>query len=729
LSIATPATGNGAVGLADIFKMLRRRALLIVAITVVLTLLAALALSRIPPRYSAQALVQIEERGSDVANIENALAGRTSDAETVMGEIEVLKSTRIANKLINRLALNKLPEFNDELEDSAASSSTNAARSPRTVSGVVSDGEGDMLIQGQRVRIIQAFLKRLDVEPVAGSRIVSVAFSSEDPVLAATVVNTLLDLYLDDQMESKFESVQRATNWLNTRVESLREKVRLSEQRVEAFREQSGLLEGGGTTLADQEILQINSQLIAATNERSAAQANLSQIRRLLKSENGVEAASTVLDSPPIERLREQEAGVLRRLAELTSEYGERHPTMVKLRAEAADLAAKIAAEIDSIVEGLQTRVRIAYSKEASLKKKLEAIKGQVNEDNKSLVTLRSLEREADANRLVLESMLTRFAQTSERDDLASQRPDAREVSRAVVPEEPSYPMKTAILALAFLAAAFLGLMIALVLESLDDALRSTDQLERATGMLPLGLMPRMGRRELKGRAPLDYLLEEPTTAFSESVRALFSAIVTKARGEDLGTLLITSSTVNEGKTTVATCLASMMATSGKRVALVDADSRRGSVAGLMGLAEGPGLMEVLNDRATLSEVLHKHEASGVHVIGAGKAPLNPPAALASPRFAATMRELKAHYDIVIVDSPPIMAVSDALTIAGNVDATLMVAQWGRTKRTSLALSARQLNNAGARLIGGVLTHVDAGKYALYGYGDSGSYTGKLANY
>lgn len=719
-----------AVGFADMLRLIRRRLFLIFVMTAVLTLLAALALSTIAPRFSAKALIMIDSRGTDVANLESVIAGLSTDPETVMSEIQVLKSQRLANMVINRLDLHALEEFNDALRPPGLVDKLLGADANGTLpDGAAHSGAGDDLISGQRVRILRTFSKRLDVEPVPGSRAVAVAFSSQDAITAAQAANTLIDIYLEDQLESKFESVQRASGWLNERVASLREKVQESEQRVEAFRQASGLLEGGGTTLTDQEISQINAQAFAASSERAAAEIRLREVRRLLRTEDGIETAGEVLDSSLIQRLREQEAGIRRRMAELASEYGDRHPTMVKLRAEAADLDGKIDAEIKKIVSALENRARIARANEANLLASLDDAKARVGEDNKALVTLRSLEREAEANRLVLEGMLTRFTETSEQDDLASQRPDARIISRAVVPDEPSYPMKKAILALVFIGAGFTGLMLAFAREFMDEGLRSGEQLETVTGLRSLGFIPRLSRRDLGEETPLGFFMNEAVSPFAESFRTLFSSLCANRAAHMPKTILITSSYANEGKTTVAVCLSSLIALSGKRVLIVDADCRRPGVGSQMGIDSDVGLIDYLSERASLNDIVRRHDASGAYVIVSGQASRNPPATLASPRLDELMNTLASEYDFVIIDSPPTLAVSDALVITARVDATIIVARWGSTRRSAVRHTVKQLNNAGGNLAGGLLTQVDARKYAQYGYGDSGSYTGKLGAY
>lgn len=708
------------VGLADLLDLVRRNALLIGAITLALTLLAAAVLSRIEPRYSAQSLLMLDSRGNQLVNLNSVMTGMPGDAEGIQSEIEVLRSGRLANMVITELGLDGLREFNEALADGAAAPSPAADDA---------GAANNFMIEGDRVGVIEKFRERLDVEPKPGSRVIAIDFSSHDPRLAATIANAVADLYLRDQLETKFEAIQRATDWLNERVAELREKVERSERAVEAYREQSGLLEGGGVTLTEQEISDLNAQLISARSARNEAEARLRQIRRLIRSADGAASAGEVLGSSLIQRLREQQTSIQREVAELSTEFGDSHPRMIKLRAEAADLKTRIEAEIQKIVDGLDYEVAIARARESSLAAAVGDAKERVGEANRADVGLRALEREAQANRLLLETMLARFTETSAQDDMASQQPDARVISRAVVPDEPSYPMKKAILVLVFVAAAFLALMIAFIREFMDKGYRAGEQIEMATGVRSLGFVPKVGRKALGGEGPADYFLTRGTSAFAESIRSFQVGLATEGAGRRPRTILVTSSQAGEGKTTVSVCLARLMATAGQRVLIIDADCRRPAVHAAMGVKSKPGLTDVLAGKARVNDVVVSDTRTGASILPAGRSVSNPPATLQSPRTDELLRTLAARYDCIVIDSPPIMAVSDALMLTRRVDATVVVAKWGDTRRESVRLALKRIANAGGQVSGVLLSMVNVRQYARYGYGDSGSYAGRLADY
>ncbi len=703
------------VGFAELLELLRRNALLIVLVTALTAAATAAIVSRIQPRYTSEALLMLDSRANNVVNLNAVVAGLPADPEALQSEVEVLRSVRLANIVIDKLGLDALPEFNEALRENAAASEP-------------AGGEDDV-IEGERVAVIAMFLKRLDVAPRPDSRVIAVRFSSQDPRLAAQVANTLADTYLQDQLETKFEAIQRATDWLNDRVGELRAKVEASEKAVEDYREDSGLLEGGGVTLTEQEISDYNTQLIAARAARTEAQARLAQVRRLLQTPDGAASAGEVLGSTLIQRLRTQETEVQGRVAELSAEYGDSHPRMIKLRAEAEDLRTQIDAEIANIVDGLDYEVAIAQARERSLSRALGDAKSRVAKANRADVGLRALEREAQANRLLLETMLARFTESSAQDDIASQQPDARIISSAVVANQPSFPMTVALIALAVVVGSFLGLMIAFVREFLDKGFRAGEQIESDTGVRSMGFVPKVARRTLGGQPPPDWFLAHPASAFAESVRSFHVSLATERGGRKPRSILVTSSQAGEGKTTIAVCLARLMALGGQKVVLIDADCRRPRVHDTVGVDVEPGLVDVLHGRESVNRVIVADPRTGAAVIPAGRPTGNPPALLDSPRADEMLRILAARYDSIVIDSPPIMAVSDALMLTRRVDSTVVVAKWGDTRRESVRLALKRIAEAGGHVSGVLLSMVDVRRYARYGYGDSGSYVGRLARY
>jgi capsular exopolysaccharide synthesis family protein len=697
-----PGTPESDLSLEQILRAIARRRGVVIGVIASLLLLAFAWTLIVTPRYAAEALVLIEPKDSPAA-LDALARGLSADQEAVQSEAYVLSSRALAERVIRRLKLDNEPEFNRNLADAT-------------------------MPPAQRLSaVIDKFLDRLDVEPREVSRVISVTFSAADPQHAAEIVNTLTDEYLLSGIEAKFENTRRASDWLNGRVAELQGEVRAAESRVEDLRRKFGLVASNSGTLSGQELSELNTQLVMARTARAEAQARLTQIQQLRRSRAEVATASEVLGSPLIQRLREQEAELQRQVAELATEYGERHPKMVQLRAQAADLQAKIDAEVDKIAAGLQNDVNIARARENAIESSLAASQNRVQIGNENEIALRAAEREAEAARTLLTTLLARQKEALSREDIESQRADARVIAAAGPPVEPSFPNRPVVLGLVFIASCFLGLLAVLVLELLDGGFRSGEQIEQMTGVASLGFIPRVAPEP--GDSLCAFLRSRPKSAFGEALRTLHWSISLTAPDNPPRTVLITSAGPGEGKTTVAIGMAMVQSQAGQRVVLVDADTRRSRVQELTGVAGEPGLLDLLSGRASLDEVLRTPAGTNLCVITAGTEMPNPPGLLASRRMDGLLADLAERFDLVVIDSPPVMAAADARILAQKCAATAIVVRWATTRRQAVRLAIHQLQADGAKVAGAALTIVDARKHARYSYGDSGAYTGELEKY
>lgn len=723
--------------LREFFRKLWRRKAVIAGTVVLLSVAAVIILFQISPKYATQVQVLIESRNSSMVNIEELVAGRGVDTETIESEMEVIKSRRLAEKVIEQLRLNQDPEFNPALRPRGFFDGVLDFRSylPKEWLAILLDGQsGKDLTEAQmrereRVAVVDEFLTRLSVARQGFSRVISIGFTSEDPIRAAEVANKIADNYILDQLEAKFEATSRTTAWLNDKISGLRQKVDVSERAVEAFRKEAGLLQGTAGPLITQQISDLNAQLMLAGAHRAEAEARLGQVQRLIRSAGGAGSAADVLDSPIIQALMVKETEIRRKVVESSGQYGDRHPKMISARAELDDIQSKIESEVKKVVQTLKNEVGIARAREATLQENLERLKLRLGQSNTAEVQLRALEREADADKALLETFLARFEQKSAEQDIQSQRPDARVISRADVPTVPSYPKKTIILALVVAASAILGVLLVFLLEQLDRGFRSGDQIERMTGASILSLVPALTGVLKNRQTPPDYILDRPMSAYGEAVRGLYTSLLLSHVDAPPKTVVFTSAQSGEGKTTLALSLTRMLAKSGRNVILIDTDLRKPSVSAFLGISTGPGLVELLAGEIKLEDAVRKDEPSGAHIITAGKFATNAADIVASDHMKRLIEGLAQSYDLVILDSPPVLAVSDARILATIVDRVVFTVRWADTRRETVAMAMKQVVTSGAKLAGVVLNVVNVKKHAQYGYGDSGYYTGRIKKY
>jgi len=681
-------------GIDDLLNVVNRRKWVLLGAILGALLLAAAVLSQVTPRYKSEALLMIESRQPTIPTVESVLSGVSSDQEGVRSEVEVLRSRSLMAVVAERLKLHQDPEFNKAIRDSGG-------------------GRADANLGAQGVA--DALLKRLQVTPVKNSRVITVAFSSVEPAKAASIANVLVDEYLVAQIQAKFEATKMANSWVTERVSELREQVAASERAVEEFRRDAELLQADGVTLTAQQMAELNAQLILGRTASAEAEARLQQLKRLLESDDGVTSAGEVLDSPLIQRLREQQTQVERRVAELTAEYGPAHPRMIQLKAEAEDLESNIAAEVNKVAKGLENEVAIGRARVNSLQSELALLKGRMADANDKEIQLRALEREADAARTLLSTLLARDKEIGSQTEMQTHRADARVVSRAEAPLEPYFPQTKVILGIVGLLSGLLSLIVVFVLEIRQRGFISGEQIEATTGISSLGFVPRLEAKRLGAdEKPIDYIVNNPRSAIAQSLRTLFwsLSLMTPLR---LNIVVVTSSQPEEGKTTISTGLARMQALSGRKTLLIDADTRKPQVHKLLGVSS--------------KDVIVKDEETGLNVLLAGEASEDPMTLLGSQKMHDFLADMSEIYDLIVIDTPPVMAASDACAIGRLADTTVLVARWSKTPRESVKHSLRQLQRADAFVAGALLSMVDVGKHAKYKYGDSGAYHGTLTKY
>jgi capsular exopolysaccharide synthesis family protein len=671
------------------------------------------------PRYTAETRILLEGNSYRMGTpLQPVIPVMSIDATTLNSQVEVLRSPALAREVVARLRLVEDAEFNEALQR------PNALR--RLLTTLTGSGRP---WPTPDAGVIDRVQRRLNVRAIDGSEVILLQFSSNEAAKAAAVANAFADAYLAQQLAAKRETTARTNLWLNDSITDLREKVAVAEQAVEDFRRQSGLVESGGETLTSQEISGLNAQLVLTRGATAEAEARLEQVRGLAGSRDAVLAASDVLDSPLIQRLREQEAELARRQAEMASEFGPQHPRMTQLRAEAEDLQAKISLEINKVARRLENEVRVARVQEESLSGQLEQLKLRTAENNDEQIQLRALEREAEANRNLLATLLARFKEIGSQSNETLQQPDARIVSAADVPIEPSFPNTEVVLGLVLIGSLLLAGATVLLLELRDRTFHSGDEIERVLGIPSLGLVPlarHVGMAEKEG--DLEGLTYRSQAAFREALHTLNWTISLANKGEPPRSVLITSSQPDEGKTTIALALASFQATVGRKVLLIDADTRKAALPSRYGRPDMRGLTDVLQG-ADVSKVILRDGASGLEILPAGQPNEAALSLLASPAFDALLADLSEKYDLIVLDSPPISAVADACLLSRKVEATVFVVRWAETRREVVEHCVKLLRRAGGTLLGGLLSMVDVRKHAAYLYGDSGKYQGRLAKY
>jgi capsular exopolysaccharide synthesis family protein len=728
--------------LLDYLQLLWFRRRLIIVITLFVAVAAYIRVNEIQDLYSARSTMLIGVPETRVVDIETVLAGNRS-GDDVATEIEVLRSRVLAAKIIERLNLLNSPEFNPALRSPAKSlfdftrylnpktwipagwkQALKEAAGKETVRVEPAPLNPEEAEERQRLRRISTatdiLLGKVDVESVEWGKVINITVRSPDPQMAARIANDFPEAYIVDQLEAKFEATEKANAWLTEQLRELETKVVESERAVEIYRDEHGLAGNAGATILDEQVSELNSQLIIARAELAEVEARLEQLRRLLAGGGqGVETASEVMSSALVQQLRTQEAQALSRLSELSVEFGPKHPRMLQVQAEIVELRERIRKEVERIAVGLENEADFARTRVGALQSNLRAAQGETSEQNKEAIQLRALQREAAANRALYEQFLTRFKETSSTQGLESS--DARIISRAEVPGGPSYPNRKKLLT-QYILMGFLGACgLVLGLQMLNPGMTSPEQVQNVLRETVIGLIP-----SLTGKSgPHDSVLENPNSNLVEAINSLKFALELSNPDRPVKAIQVTSSVPEEGKTTLAIALARVLAASGKKVILVEGDLRRSSIGKKLELREKhKGLSDfVVANHAEPTDFLMRDERGGVDFMPGGTAKYaNATDIFSSLRMQQIIDLLKERYDLVVVDTPPVMAVADARIIGRVVDTTVFVVRWDKTPRKVARAAVDQLHRANVDIAGVVLQQVDLKRYGRLGYGDSGYY-------
>jgi polysaccharide biosynthesis transport protein len=718
--------------LSELLRRMWRRKLLISICALFLLAIGTAVILTLTPLYSPSVLVMIGSENNDTVALaqtddqRSMLAAELPDSSSVETQGQILQSRSLAGMVVDKLDLTNDPEFNPKLQKP-----TWIGEKVQFVMGYVKQLRNELLgkpasnsTESLRDQVIDNVLSALDVTTVGKSRVLQVTFVSQNADKAALIANTLADFYLAADREARAKDKQRASDWLNERLADLRARVAEAEQQVQDFRTKSGMIQTKDVDLVTKDLSDLSTQLIESEAARAAAEAQLGQLESNIRA-GKAESSGEVLGSALIQRLREQQSEAERTIAQLAQQYGDKHPSMLAAKASVGDIERKISVEVDRITDSVRGEVSVARSREQALRTRIEELKGQVGEMNNAQVKLDALEREATASRTLLENFLLRAQQL----EGAVRDADAQVISPASSPASPSFPNRKILFALVLVAAIAFGVIVAITLEALESGFRSLEQVETTAGIPALALVPAVKGMRALGSTPEEYVLKKPGSAYSEAIRSVHTALLMAGLQSAPRRVLITSAIPGEGKTVTVTSLARMLASGGERVVVLDCDLRRPRVHSIFGAKLEPGIMGLLQGTATLEEAIVRDHRSPADLIPAGRSIANPTALLASDKMKELLNALSSRYDWILIDTSPVLALSDARILARQVDRVLFLVRWAETRRAVAMAGLRQIVDADAPIAGVVLSNVDIKRNAKYGYGDSGLYAGRLRKY
>jgi polysaccharide biosynthesis transport protein len=711
-----------------LFSIFSRRWRMVLGATVVALGLAVVWLLQAVPIYTATTQLLIDARKERVLREEAVVGDITLDSSGIATEVSLVRSFSVARRVVARLTLDQNKTFLADMKaftlrgwvkDLLATGEEALSLGPPAVTDAKAPAapreDGGLLLSPEIVDLVAAVQRAVSVRRVGPTYFIEVSYSHSDPTLAADLANAVAESYLVEQLEARYQGAQRAANWLSERVTVLRVQLEASERALAEHRSTHNLIKAQAGTLAEQQAAEINTQLVLARSQTVEKKAKYEQAQRILNEGAGIENVTAVVDSPGIVALRTQGADLARQEADLLTRYGPEHPSIVKLRAERDDLERQISREVGRVVQTLKTDYEFALKKEKSLETSLLELTGAKTNDQ-VMIRLRELEREVQANRVLYDSLLTRFKEAEQQTSL--QTAESRVTAPAFSPSAPSFPRKSRTLLLALFAGLTLGIGLAYLLEQIENGFTTVEQLEEAMQFPVLAVVPQLSGRErtVDGRQLTipEYVAMKPLSRFGESIRSIRISAMMSNIDEPPKLILVTSSVPAEGKSTIAQSLAHSAAASNQRVLLIDCDLRHPSTSKFFKLHEGPGLTDLLMGQVPAERVFLRGPLPNCTVVPAGTATPHPPDILGSERLRALLGSLRQNYDVIFLDAPPLSPVIDGSILSKLVDKVIYVVQWRTTPRDIVARGMQLVDNPRQKVAGMVINNAQLGMMASY---------------
>ena len=721
-SAFTPLKGDPAP--PDVVRYLRtlnRYKWGILLVVAAVGMLAAMYASSLRPVYRGTATLMIEQSKPKVVSnqeLYDAYTGTTRDY--FLTQFEIIRSRDFAERLVRVLQLTKHPEYDPRQRPKSWYSAWIPERFLPAQSEQAAPDEKD-LEEG----VVSSVMGQLSLQPLRNTQLVKVSFDSHDPVLAERVPNTLAMIYIVADLESRGEQTRRSMSFLTTQSDELKRKLDESERALQAFREQEKIVVSKGVALSGpiRNLEELTTSLEGARKKRAEVETVYNQLSgaRQAQSKGAPELPSEVQKNPVIMRFKEAEAEAERRVSEATKRYGPEHPRMISVQSDFRTAQENVRRQIATVIETITKDYEVAKANEATLERDLARAKTDSQSYNRKEFTLARLERDAATNRQLYELFIQRSKETTSGD---IQTPIARLIDAAMQPKSAFGPNKRNIIGVAMFIALLVAMSIALLLEQLDITVKSSEEVESKLDVKAVGVLPRM---KLQRGVLIERLfIDQNQSPFAEAIRSIRSDVMLSGIDSAQKVVLLTSSIPEEGKTTVS-CNLAFAFSQVKKTLLVEADLRRPKIARVLGVEQRrSGLSELVAGKVPLDQCVYPADNSNLWVLQAGRVPLNPLELLSSNRFGEVMDMLKQAFDVIVIDSPPLQLVSDALVLSRFATTVLFVVKADSTKYPMARHGLTQLSRvSGSALtgLGVVLNQLDVDKakkyYAEYrGYGN-----------
>ena len=696
-------------------RLLRRHRWLILGTAAAITALTAAYVFSVTPLYRADAKVLVEGDKGQSLNLQGLVPGAQPDLTAIETQAAIIASSELASKAVDRLHLVDDPRYNPELRQSGGGLLARAGRVFGWLGGLFGGGEPKADAASAELlheAIINRYLAGLRVVTDEKSRVISVAYDSPSPDFSARAANTAAALYVE-QAAPKPDSTAKSAAPAGASVAELGDRVAAAERRLAEF--QSGSAGAGNALIYQQQLVRLDGDLSQLRLDIADSKVKSDQAQQLAASDKAM-SVETPIDDAVVQDLRQQYDKLQANLAELRTEYTDSHPKVQEVLAQQAELRGKIRTELGKVAQTLRSQYDQLKAREQKLMQDESRLQAKINEQSGAEAKKAALESDVKTSRELYQAMLARINQQPSADGEKARQPATRIISEAAVPTSPVYPQKTATVGAALGISLVIGILLALIVEYVESGFRTRSELESRTGLAVLGLVP-LAPKSANPKPPHMRALDEPNSTYGEAIRSLRSALLQPRGGYRPRVIMVTSSIPGEGKTSTAVSIATTAARARLKTILVECDVLRPSLYNALHCSIGPGLGDYLAGRARIEEVVRVDPVSGAHYVTAGETMPSASELLDSEGLRLLVTGMREIYDLVVIDSPPVLAVSDTVVVQRLVDETVFLVRWKKTPRDIVFAALRQIAESGGTIAGLALTQVDVRKHSIYEFG------------
>lgn len=717
--------------LSDYWRILRKRKWTVVVSIVVVFVAAGLISVRMTPIYDAVAQIIISQRASNPLNFKDSdqsSLNAGSQQDDISTQVKVMQSETMAKLVINRLNLDRRPDFAGEQQTMS--------------SGGIAVSQSPTQERSRQEKLIRKFLKSLKVQQVPGTSLVEVKYSYPDPSLAAEIANAITSTFIEQNVKARYDSTMQAADWLSKQLADLQIKMEASQAKLVQYQKEHSIVGADDKqNLTVDKLDELNKELTQAQGDRIQKE-SLYQVAIT----SNPEGLGLVLQDPILMALRQQQTQLQTQYALLSTEFGSAYPKVLEVKNQLDQIDKNYREEVQNSVNRIQNDYQTALKREQMLQAALAQQTDVADQLNENAIEYKFLKQEADSNRLLYDGLLQKLKEASLAAGLDSS--NIRIVDEARVPLHPARPNIPMNLEFALLIGLVGGVAIAFALEALDTTIRTPDQAESISGLPILGVIPlqssfdkavtsiakahlfkTLPRNSNLPRPLISYL--EPQSETAEAYRALRTSILLSSVSHPPRSILVTSSVPQDGKTMTCVNIGIVLAQQGKRILLIDADMRRPNIHKIFGMSGKTGLSNILTGGAKVSDAIQATVQPNLFALLAGPIPPHPSELLSSAMMQDLLKRWREEYDHIIIDTPPVLSVTDAVLLSVQTDAVILIIRSHQTSAAHVRRTRDLLQSVKASVLGVVVNAADltSPDYYYYYYGSKYRYYAETKNH